>query len=234
MRDVEDRQVGLVLARPGRRPRRRRPASATTRRSGFGVEDQPYAAAHQRVVVRQQDPGRSVTRSSGQASRALSRCRRPGRGRRAGGRRPSRARSRIPRMPAPSAAPRSPRAVVGASAAGHRPAVRSSASVDPGGAGVPGDVGQALLGHAVEHQFGLRVRAAAGRWPSSCRTVSPLRPANSVTQRPQRAEQAQLLQHAGTQPAGDAADLVEAPPGRLLHLRAARRAPAAARGRRPA
>ena len=81
----------------------------------------------------------------------------------------------MPRMPAPSAAPREPAPVVADAqldaVAGQRAQAAASHVV---GAGVPGGVGQALLGDPVEDQLG-RPGPASGRsvssWPAHRQAV---------------------------------------------------------------
>ena len=88
---------------------------------------------------------------------------------------------------------------------------------DAVGAGVAGGVGQAFLGDAVEDEFGLRGRARAGRRRGGRVRARPCG-GELGGQGPQGAEQAEFLQDAGAQPAGDAADLVQAGAGGLLRL----------------
>ena len=128
----------------------------------------------------------------------------------------SRARSRMPLMPAPSGAAPIPLAVV-ADQQSH-PAVGQGAQVDfdPGGAGVAGRVGEPFLGDAVEDEFGGRVQA--GQAGGDVGGHAQAGGGELGRQGAQGAVQAEFLQDAGAQAAGDAADLVQAGAGGLLGL----------------
>ena len=139
------------------------PASATT--SGPArVEDQPDAAAHQGVVVGQQDPDHGSARR-----RPAPGSRHRGAAAAAGASTASRppissARSRIPRMPgALVGRHRKPAAVVARPRSTTASPCRRSDSSDAAGPRVPGDVGQRLLRDPVEHQLRLAAPAPAAR-----------------------------------------------------------------------
>src|SRR5690606_23745286 len=92
-----------------------------------------------------------------------------------------------------------------------------AAQGDPGAPGtrVADHVGQPFLGDPVEDQFGLRAQLRQVR-------VEPVLHAQALPpelggERLQGADQAQLVQHPGAQPPGDAPDLVQAAAGGLLH-----------------
>ena len=146
------------------------PASATTRQVGLGVEDQADAPAHQRVVVGEQDPGLGLGHASsvggvgqGDVEPDLGAAARSGADPQARADQ-QRAFAHPPDAGALAARRECPCRRRGP-AAGRRSGCVPARERDPGGAGVPGGVGQALLGHAVEHQLGLRVqrRQVGGR-----------------------------------------------------------------------
>ena len=120
----------------------------------------------------------------------------------------------MPRMPAPSVAPPSPRpssVIRSRTASGSR----RERQLDAGGVGVPGDVRQAFLGDPVEHQ--LRVRSSSGSSGSSLRvTGTPLAWAKSVANALSALTRPRSSSTPGPQPAGDLPHLVEAPADHLL------------------
>ncbi len=156
-RHVEDRQVHVVVDRPARRPRRRRPPRPPPQ-VGLGLEHEPQAAAHHGVVVGEQDARlqRGHSPVSGERhARAVPRCR-PSR------RRPrSAARPRAPPARACRACrrPRRRLRVDAAAVVGHaqcEPRGRcSSAQLRLVGSRMARHVGQRLLGDPVDHELRL-------------------------------------------------------------------------------
>ena len=96
------------------------------------------------------------------------------------------------------------------------PGATGEFQLDLGRRGMPGDVRQALLGDPVQHQFGV-----LAQWrqcllqPGSDRDGAD--PGEVGRQRMHGAEQPQIFQHPGAEPAGDHPDLVQAVPDHLLH-----------------
>ena len=121
----------------------------------------------------------------------------------------------------------SPRPSSSTSSRGRPPASssRTSARVR---AGVAGDVGQRLLGDAVEHE--LRVGAELGQPGLDVHVDLELGVlGDALAEHAQRAGQAEVVERLGPQPAGDPAHLLEAAARGLLRLQHAARATARAR-----
>lgn len=81
---------------------------------------------------------------------------------------------------------------------------------------MPGDVGERLLRHPVDHELGLLVE---GRQPRRETTpdVHAAVAGDVRGQGRQRAQQTEILEHSGSQPPGDASYLLEALPGSVPH-----------------
>ena len=214
---------------PVRRPRRRRSGRARRRGSAAPPADQG-------VVVGEQDAGRSRAGHRGLRSvgrtRSGPRCRRRAPGRRRGRRRSAgrvRACRGCRRPPAASPTPVPSSRTQELDAAGAR-CRREFGAVGAWRAGrcwsgLPGPPGRA------------RVRTPGSRAGRSLvDMVAHGQPGRRELggERPQRAGQPEFLQHAGAQPAGDTADLVQ--PARVVSCTwcSSSRRPAAAPGRRPA
>ena len=157
---------------------------------GLGLEHHPQPAAHDGVVVGEQDPGRqwdghrSSLTSVPRSGSARTRRRPPA----------SSARSRIPPTPPSVAAGvelRDPHPVVG-HAQHDRAVLLFELDLRGAGAGVAGDVGQALLGHAIDGE----ILVGAQHRQVRRQRVPHAQPREAVGERRQRAAQPELLQRA--------------------------------------
>ena len=191
----------------------------------FAVEDEPDAAADQRVVVGEQDAGLlqsgAVTGClpRGRARSGGPRCRRPAAGR-------SCSRAPIEQGPFAHAADPGalrgrapmPAAVVARPAARPPSGSRRSASSTRVGARRGGRRWSGSPGRRGRAPARSRGPARAGRGRNGGCTVQAGVGGELGGQRGERTDQAEVVQHAGAQPARDAAHLVQAAAGGLLRL----------------
>ncbi len=185
-RDVQDRQVRLLLARQADRLR----AVAGLghhRQVRFVVEDQPDTATDQRVVVGEHDPHGHPAGLPRRDDAAGPRCRRARcrvhqrvRWRRSARRRPATPVPACPGCPAPSTDIAESAAVVANAQLARRTDGRAAPGSTCSASRVPHRVGEAFLRDAVDDQLGLGVQLGQvlGRTPA--RTLSPVCPVISA------------------------------------------------------
>ena len=182
----------------------------------LALQHEPQAAPDDGVVVGEHDPGVEVSGHVGGSSR-VTRAPPSGLG-------PSRsvapistARSRIPRTPPPSVAPRGQPGPSSSTSSVGRPPTSSSRTSARLAPGVAGDVGQRLLGDAVEHELGVAAEVRqAGLDVHVDLELGVL--GDALAEHAQRARQAEVVERLRPQHARDPAHLLEAAAGRLLRL----------------